>query len=279
MLYSDSPSSAFPSGTLPTANGELLVNWEPTNVWVNAQGVDTIIEIEGGSGFFELPSDTAFSRVLTEADDNNLLTFGLYANNTNLVIREVAAYLTIPASEWRTAPTIPATAGWASLNKRMWFLPVIFQRGDGWRRGLIGKGPNGRPGGIWAGAGYITGLKVWLNSAGGTSGPPAVSTHQRYGAYGEDASFFTTDFTGASGVSSTTNRLPLTGATGFEYVAFWSAQQLTRIDATGRAAFGSTNQIDNFTASRLTIISTNGYLYVSESAFAAGLINGAWTLE
>ena len=136
--------------------------------------------------------------------------------------------------------------------------------------------------------GTETGITVTFNPttgklnfvvSGGTTPPPAISTHQRYAAFGADTTFVATDFTGAGGVGATTNTLTISGATGSQYVAFWSAQALTRIDATGRAAFGSTNQFDSFTASRLTISSVNGYLYVSESAFVAGFINGLWTLE
>ena len=136
--------------------------------------------------------------------------------------------------------------------------------------------------------GTETGISVTFNQttrklnfivSGGTTPPPAISTHQRYGAYGADATFVATDFTGAGGVGVTTNTLTISGATGSQYVAFWSAEALTRIDATGRAAFGSTNQFNRFDASRLTISSTNGYLYVSDAAFPAGYINGLWTLE
>ena len=136
--------------------------------------------------------------------------------------------------------------------------------------------------------GTETGITVTFNPttgklnfvvSGGTTPPPAISTHQRYAAFGADTTFVATDFTGAGGVGATTNTLTISGATGSQYVAFWSAEALTRIDATGRAAFGSTNQFDRFNASRLTISSTNGYLYVSDAAFVAGYINGLWTLE
>ena len=73
--------------------------------------------------------------------------------------------------------------------------------------------------------------------------------------------------------------MTISGATDRQYIAFWSAQQLTRIDATGRTAFGNTNQIDQFNETRLTINSVNGYQYTSSADFPAGYINGAWTLE
>ena len=128
-----------------------------------------------------------------------------------------------------------------------------------------------------------TGITVTYDSATHTldfvvgATTPTLSTHQRYGAYGADATFTASDFT--SGTGSTTNTMTLSGSTDREYVAFWSAQQLTRIDATGRAAFGSTNQFNRFDETRLTISSVNGYQYVSDAAFPAGYINGLWTLE
>ena len=134
--------------------------------------------------------------------------------------------------------------------------------------------------------GTETGISVTYNAttkkfsfvvSGGTTPPPAISTHQRYGAYGADSTFVVADFTGGTG--ATTNTMTLSGVTGTQYVAFWSAEQLSRIDATGRTAFGDTNQIDRFTQTRLTISSVNGYQYVSDSAFPAAYINGAWTLE
>ena len=113
----------------------------------------------------------------------------------------------------------------------------------------------------------------------GASPPPAVSTHQRYGAYGADATFTRADLTG--GVSDTTGTLTLSGATGRQYVAFWSAEQLTTIIPVGRlSGLGLSNLLPRFTESRLTIPSggTNGYLYVSTTDFPAEAINGAWTL-
>lgn len=115
---------------------------------------------------------------------------------------------------------------------------------------------------------------VLSGTVGGGSTP--VSTHQRYGAYGTDQTFTVADFTG--GVSSTTNMLTLSGATGDNYPAFWSAMQLTRIDP-GNLAFGEDNAINTFTESRLIINSVNGYQYISNSARPAGLINTTWTLE
>ena len=111
----------------------------------------------------------------------------------------------------------------------------------------------------------------------GSTTPPPVSTHQRYGTYGFDSTFVAADFT--SGIGAATNTLTLSGATDRQYVAFWSAQQLTRIDATGRAAFGNTNQIDRFTETRLMISTTNGYRYISNTDLPSGYINGVWTLE
>ena len=283
VLYSDSPTSAFPAGVLPTVNGLQLVDWEPTNTWVNPAIADMIIAIEANFGFVELPAPAAFSRALTSDDDSNLLIFCLYGSDSNAVIRETSTCVVIPVSEWRNAPQLADDATLATTPKQVWFLPMLFPRGDGWRRGFIGKGANGRPGGMWADGGYITGLKVWMSTAVSTGSttppPPAISTHQRYGAYGADATFVATDFTGAGGVGATTNTLTISGATGSQYVAFWSAEALTRIDATGRAAFGSTNQFNRFIASRLTISSTNGYLYVSDAAFRAAAVNGLWTLE
>ena len=119
---------------------------------------------------------------------------------------------------------------------------------------------------------------ITITIPSGGSAPP-VSTHQRYGAYGSDSTFVATDFTGAGGVGSTNNSLTLAGATVRSYVAFWSAMALTTINPDGRLAFGGNNLFSRFTGSRLTIGADNGYLYVSNSTFPTGVINGAWTLS
>ena len=136
---------------------EELVNWEPT----------TAVAF-GNFSFQEFPSDAAFSRALTANDDDKLLIFELYGSDTNEAIRETAATLIIPASEWRNSTAVPNTRALSVAGKRVWFLPVLYPRGDGWRRGFIAKGANGRPGGYWHSGGYLTGLNVWLVSGGGS---------------------------------------------------------------------------------------------------------------
>ena len=158
---------AAPSGS--SGDIEELVNWEPT----------TNTPVEAAGGFQELPSGAAI-RALTAADDNKLMVFALYGVNSDSntdVKRDVASMLTIPASEWRNAASLADNADLSTTPKSTWFCPITYQIMDGWRRGVIGKGANGRPGGAWqAGTDTqgrsprVTGLTVWLVSGGGTSG-------------------------------------------------------------------------------------------------------------
>ena len=169
----DSPSGG-------SSNREELLNWEPTAAFP----VEVPTGTSGVYGFKTLPVNASF-RALTADDDNKLMVFELYGDDldsTDLaqdpVYREISSRLVIFASEWRNASVIPETATTATAGKKMWFLPILYQRKDGWRRGYLGKGASGRPGGIWQATGTeianvtprITGLKVWLASAGGTSG-------------------------------------------------------------------------------------------------------------
>ena len=119
-------------------------------------------------------------------------------------------------------------------------------------------------------------LATYINGHSSNSGTPPVSSHQRYGAYGADATFSAADM--QAGVGSTNNDLALTGATGSQFLAFWSAQALTFIS--NPAIFENTNLISTtFTQSRLTIGATNGYLYVSSTALSAGAINQTWEVR
>lgn len=132
-----------------------------------------------------------------------------------------------------------------------------------------------------------TGITVTYQAADDTldfvvtgSTTPPVSMHQRYGVYGADSTFTVADLTG--GVSSMTDSLTLSGATGRQWVAFWSAQQLTTIVPVGRlSGLGLQNLLNRFTETRLQVPAggTNGYLYVSTTDFPAGAINGEWTLS
>ena len=158
-----------------SADTEVLVDWEPTTAFPVGDPSG------GGYQFKEFPAATAFSRALTSADDNSLLAFQLYGDNINsaaaTVLREIATPIIIPASDWRTAASIADDVLSTATGKDMWFCPIIYQNSEGWRRGFIGKGTNGRPGGIWQSAGSdaqrtprVTGLKVTLITGSGGSG-------------------------------------------------------------------------------------------------------------
>ena len=122
----------------------------------------------------------------------------------------------------------------------------------------------------------LTALQTLIGGSGGGTTPP-VSTHQRYLAYGSDATFSVSDLT--SGVSSTNNSMVVTGASGRQYVAIWSAMALTFVS--NPTIFNNANLLDSQfdTATRLTISSVNGYLYVTTNSFPDGAINQTWTVR
>ena len=72
--------------------------------------------------------------------------------------------------------------------------------------------------------------KINLTVPGAVAPPP--SSHQRYGAIGSDNVWSAAEM--VAGAGSTTSSLTLSGATGREYVAFWSANQLTVINPVNR---------------------------------------------
>ena len=152
---------------------EVLVDWEPTTA------TEIPAEQTNVPAFVEFPPASAFSRALTSDDDNKLLVFELYcaftASATD-VKREIASMLTIPASEWRNGTAFGATNSLTQTPKTAWFCPLIYNDRDGWRRGVLSKGPNSRPGGAWQKSDAdsesrlprITGLTVTLFSGGGS---------------------------------------------------------------------------------------------------------------
>ena len=116
-------------------------------------------------------------------------------------------------------------------------------------------------------------------SGGGNT--PSVATHQIYGAYkaAVPPAFTAAQFT--AGVGTTNGVIRLSGVSGGrQFIAFWSAEQLTHIEPVGRLAFGATNDFANFTETRLSLGSppVNGYVYTSTSNKPVEYINGAWRL-
>ena len=169
VVWIDSPSA----GSLTQ---EELVNWEPTTTFPVGRNPSG-----GAPRFGEFPVGSAFARALTSADDGKLMTFKLYSDaltNPDAPIREVATYVTIPASEWRNATSVADNTEMSAVGKEVWYLPAVRQRtAPHTISGFIGKGANGRVGGIWPSSGNldsartvrVTGLQVWLSSVGAST--------------------------------------------------------------------------------------------------------------
>ena len=154
---------------------EELVNWEPTTN--TPVGPTDTVDGAATPRFIELPIGAAFLRNLVAADNNKQMTIEIYGDNTTTsssVIRELSNRITILVSEWRNATAVADNALLSDVGVGGWACPLFYQRHDGWRRGYIGKGANGRVGGAWQSTGAddasrtprITGLKVFLSAVG-----------------------------------------------------------------------------------------------------------------